>query len=89
MQDACFGHPAGRLTRSYAIDAQVPELAATSGRPEPQGIPFRLASYKSVEVFTMSKQVRVALVLAAVSIIMSVAAEWAIRHLTEPEPHHH
>jgi hypothetical protein len=37
----------------------------------------------------MSKQVRVALVLAAVSIIMSVAAEWAIRHLTEPEAHHH
>jgi len=37
----------------------------------------------------MPKQVRVALVLAAVSIIMSVAAEWAIRHLTESEPHHH
>ncbi len=37
----------------------------------------------------MSKQVRVALVLAAISIVMSVAAEWAIRHLTEAEPHHH
>jgi len=37
----------------------------------------------------MPKQVRVALVLAAVSIIMSVAAEWAIRHLTESEPPHH
>jgi hypothetical protein len=37
----------------------------------------------------MSKQVRVALVLAALSIVMSVAAEWAIRHLTEAEPHHH
>jgi hypothetical protein len=37
----------------------------------------------------MSKQVRVALVLAAISIVMSVAAEWAIRHLTEGESHHH
>ncbi len=37
----------------------------------------------------MSKQLRVALVLAAVSIVMSVTAEWAIRHLTEKEPHHH
>jgi hypothetical protein len=42
-----------------------------------------------MEGSTMSKQVRVALVLAAVSIIMSVTAEWAIRHLTEAEPHHH
>ena len=37
----------------------------------------------------MSKQVRVALVLAALSIIMAVGAEWAIRHLTEPEAHQH
>jgi hypothetical protein len=37
----------------------------------------------------MSKQLRVALVLAAVGIIASVTAEWAIRHLTEAEPHHH
>jgi hypothetical protein len=37
----------------------------------------------------MSKQVRAALVLAALSLIASVAAEWAIRHLTEPEPHQH
>jgi hypothetical protein len=37
----------------------------------------------------MSKQVRVALVLAAISIVMSVTAEWAIRHLTESEQHHH
>ncbi len=36
----------------------------------------------------MSKQVRVALVLATVGIIMSLAAEWAVRHLTEREPHH-
>ncbi len=34
----------------------------------------------------MSKQVRVALVLAAVGIVASVVAEWAVRHLTEPEP---
>jgi hypothetical protein len=33
----------------------------------------------------MSKQVRVALVLAAVGIVASVAAEWAVRHLTEAE----
>lgn len=38
---------------------------------------------------TMSKQVRVALVLAAISIFASVAAEWAIKHLSEGEPHHH
>ena len=31
----------------------------------------------------MSKQVRVALVLAAVGIVASVVAEWAVRHLTE------
>jgi hypothetical protein len=37
----------------------------------------------------MSKQIRVALVLAAVSIVASVASEWAIRHLTERAPHHH
>ncbi len=37
----------------------------------------------------MSRQIRVALVLAALSIIASVTAEWAIRHLTEREPHQH
>jgi hypothetical protein len=37
----------------------------------------------------MGKHARVALVLAAVAIIASVSIEWAIRHLTEPEPHHH
>ena len=37
----------------------------------------------------MSKQVRVALVLAAISIFASVAAEWAIKHLSEGEAHHH
>jgi hypothetical protein len=37
----------------------------------------------------MGKEARVALVLTAVCATMSLAIEWAIRHLTEPEPHHH
>jgi hypothetical protein len=35
----------------------------------------------------MGKHARVSLVLTAVAIIVSVAIEWSIRHLTEQEPH--
>jgi|HubBroStandDraft_1064217.scaffolds.fasta_scaffold1594758_1 hypothetical protein len=38
----------------------------------------------NMEDRSMGKQARVALVLAAASIIMSLSAEWAIRHLTDP-----
>lgn len=59
-------------------------ISATA--PETQGGPIQNGNSQKMEGFTMSRQVRVALVLAAVGIITSVAAEWAIRHLTESEP---
>ncbi len=58
-------------------------MAWSPGKGDPQ------AATTKMEGSIMSKQVRVALVLAAISIVMSVAAEWAIRHLTESEQHHH
>jgi hypothetical protein len=48
--------------------------------------PIPNGNSQKMEGFTMSRQVRVALVLAAVGIIASVAVEWAIRHLTESGP---
>ena len=54
-----------------------------------QGGPFRMARYRRWRVDDEQASPRCGLVLAAVSIIMSVAAEWAIRDLTEPEAHHH
>jgi hypothetical protein len=56
-------------------------------RGTPNGRPREVTT--KMEGSIMSKQVRVALVLAALSIMMSVGAEWAIRHLTEAEPHQH
>lgn len=60
-------------------------ISATA--PETQDGPIPNGNSHKMEGFTMSRQVRVALVLAAVSILTAVAAEWAIRHLTESEPH--